>query len=99
MAGSAAGTAWHRIASEYGDAWVHACVPVRLLHVHEGGGAGADDGGLGVAAQRGLQDARELGVAVGDVPARCGGRSDDDSSGRESVGMPAARLTPTKFSS
>lgn len=45
------------------------CVPVRLLHVHDRGGAGADDGGLGVAAQGGLQDAGELGVAVGDVPA------------------------------
>lgn len=47
--------------------------PVRLLHVHHGGGAGADDGGLGVAAQRGLQDARQLGVPVRDVAA-CGGR-------------------------
>lgn len=43
--------------------------PVGLLHVHHRGGARADDGGLCVAAQAGLQDARQLGVAVRDVAA------------------------------
>eukprot|EP00976_Prorocentrum_cordatum_P062243 1176645-Prorocentrum_minimum.AAC.2 len=38
-----------------------------LVHVQPGGGHVAHDGGLRVAAQRGLKDARELGVAVGDV--------------------------------
>ena len=42
---------------------------VRLVGVHGRGRDGADDGRLDVAAERGLQDARQLGVAVGDVPA------------------------------
>jgi hypothetical protein len=44
---------------------------VCLLHMHDSGGAGADDGGLGVAAEGRLQDASQLGVAVRDVAA-CG---------------------------
>jgi len=42
---------------------------VALIGVDERGRDGAYDGRLGVAAQRGLQDARQLAVAVRDVPA------------------------------
>ena len=48
--------------------------PVRLLHVRHRGRAGAEDGCLGVAAQAGLQDARQRRVAVWDVPAWAEGR-------------------------
>lgn len=35
-----------------------------------GGGDGADDASLGIAAQRGLEDAGQLAVAIRDMAAR-----------------------------
>ena len=50
----------------------------RLVGMHGCGGDVADDGRLGIAAQAGLQDARELGVPVGDVASCMPGRPGEE---------------------
>ena len=62
---------------------------VGFVHVRRGGRDVADDGGLGVAAKRRLQDARQLAVPVRDMTA-CNGCSATDVTSLGSVVVPAS---------